>query len=161
MLGEAELAILGLQGIDVDRSVRALRSDIFVEGVPSDTLNVGAVLCYLTDHGPFLSIINPSDIVHAAGDEKVAIGRPSQVVDLRTHRSAHVFLTPRFLIFGVVLAESRFGRVRVGLDPKDDVSVVTGGCQHFTARTPTDDIDGLGMLGQGRKVVDFLIFAAG
>lgn len=52
MRRQCELAILGLQTVDMNRSVGRLRCDEFIEGIPRDTLDVVRVLGNLPDHLP-------------------------------------------------------------------------------------------------------------
>ncbi len=49
MLTKSELAIFGLQAVDMARSIRRLSGNIFIEGIPGYPLNVVVVLRYLTD----------------------------------------------------------------------------------------------------------------
>lgn len=46
-----------------------------------------------------LSVVNASNVVHAAGDEEDAVRRPGKVVDLRSYRPAHGLDPPRFFVF--------------------------------------------------------------
>src|SRR5436305_15299933 len=48
MLRESKLSILGLECINVNRSIRALRRNIFIQWIPCDPLNVVIVLRDLT-----------------------------------------------------------------------------------------------------------------
>lgn len=49
VLGEGELAIFGLEGVDMDGSIGGLRGDVFIEGIPSHALDVVIMLCNLAD----------------------------------------------------------------------------------------------------------------
>lgn len=52
MLVEGELAILGLQVVNVNGTIRGLGGYKLVERIPSNPLNVVVVLCNLADHLP-------------------------------------------------------------------------------------------------------------
>lgn len=56
------LAIFCLEGVDVDGSVRGLGRDVFVQGIPSDTLDVMAMLGNLSNEG--------SCVIKSAGEGK-------------------------------------------------------------------------------------------
>lgn len=47
---EGELAILGLQAVNVNRAIGRLSRDEFIERIPSHALDVVRVLCDLADH---------------------------------------------------------------------------------------------------------------
>lgn len=51
VLTEGILAVFGLERVYVDGPIGRLRSDVFVEGVPGNALDVVAVLCYLSNEG--------------------------------------------------------------------------------------------------------------
>ncbi len=77
-----------------------------------------------------LGIVDARNVVHAAGDEEDAVGRPGEVVDLRAHGPAHVLDAPGFLVFEAFL---KVGAVRgaLGGDPQEDVSVVASRSQQL------------------------------
>lgn len=142
VLGESVLTILGLQRIDVYRSVGRLSRNVLVEGIPGDALYIVTVLGYLTnessydrrlDHGQVVGhrvptcacVINPGDIVHTPDDEVMAIGGPGQVIYLRSARATHMFCPPAFFI--VLAVGSECWRDRFAGNPEDDVAIVAGG----------------------------------
>lgn len=71
---EGELAILRLEGIDVDRSVGGLRSHILIQRIPRHALDIVVVFCDLPDRLAGGGIVDAGNIVHAAGDEEHAVG---------------------------------------------------------------------------------------
>lgn len=91
-------------------SVGRLGSDELVERIPGNTLYVMAVLGNLPYHCTCLGVVYAGNVVHAACDEELAVGRPGQVVDFRAHRPAHVLDPPRLLVFRAVIAQLLHGR---------------------------------------------------
>ena len=97
MLSQRKLAILGSEVVNVDRSVRRLGGDIFVQRIPGHALNIMIVFCNLTNHLAWdnesvlkvhgfnihtcLSIVYACNVVHAANDEEDCVGGPGKVVD--------------------------------------------------------------------------------
>lgn len=109
VVAQGVVAILGLQGVDVYGAVRGLGGDELVERIPCHALDVVVMLCDLADQcacgsrlsvkhlhqdpplhrraaGPAIhttcSVVDASNIVHAANDEIVAVWGPGKVVDL-------------------------------------------------------------------------------
>lgn len=58
MGGQSKLAILGLQTIDVNRSVGGLGRDKFIERIPCDTLHIVGMLRNLPYHLPWKSKVS-------------------------------------------------------------------------------------------------------
>lgn len=93
MLSQRELSVLGLERVDMNRSIRRLGRDVFVQRIPCYALHVVVVLGYLSDAGAFnksqwivplsaryahkaLTVgcaVYPGDIVHTTSDEEHAI----------------------------------------------------------------------------------------
>ena len=130
MLRQRELAILVLECIDVDGSVRRLRRNVFVHGIPSYTLNVVVVLGNLSYDASSLGVVYTGNVVHTAGDEEDAVWRPGQVVDLRGG-AAHGLDPPRLLVLEALFEVVVRGLV-LGRDPEQDVAVVAGAGQDLS-----------------------------
>nr|POE77785.1 hypothetical protein CFP56_09428 [Quercus suber] len=178
VLGEGELAILGLERVDVHGAVGGLGGDVLVQGIPGDALDVVVVLGDLADDAAVAGAVDAGDVVHAAGDEELSVGGPGQVVDLgAARRTTHGLDAPVLEIVGVILAQAGLhgGIVRGG--PQQDIAIVSGRGQQFsyggwfsdaagargrlTARTPSHDVDGLGVLGEGGEVGDLAFVGIG
>ncbi len=118
--GQGELTVLRLESIDMNGSIRRLRCHVFIQRIPRHSLHVVIVLgdlshdltCVYISIGQSntprrrhtsLGIVDPGDVVQTAGDEEDPIGRPGQVVDLRTRRAAHELDPPCFSILGSFL----------------------------------------------------------
>ena len=63
MRGQSELAIFGLQAIDVNRSIGRLGRDEFIERIPRDTLHIVRVLGNLPYHLPLRIQCQHSDLI--------------------------------------------------------------------------------------------------
>jgi hypothetical protein len=112
ILREGVLAILCFERVDVNGSIGGLGRDVFIEGIPSYTLDVVAMLGDLSNKGsctrrqnvdsyiprrwPLTCVgaIDSSNVVHATNDKVVAVRGPGEVVDLGTAGTAHVFCPP-------------------------------------------------------------------
>lgn len=132
----------------MDGPVGGLCCDIFVERIPSDTLNVMVVFRDLSHAGSSLGIVYSSNVVHAPGDEEYAVRRPSEIVYLRPHGPAHVFDPPCFLVLEAFL-EVRMQCLILSWHPKEDIAVVACGCQGLSSGTPSDHVHSLCMLYEG------------
>lgn len=64
---------------------------------------------------------------------------------------------PALLVVEAIAAKGRVAGL--GGDPDDDVPVITGGGQSFAFRGPPDNVDGLGVLGEGSQVLDLPVLA--
>lgn len=80
-----------------------------------------------------LSVVYAGDVVHATCDEEDPIWRPGQVVDLRSHRPAHVLDSPCLLVLKTLL-EVGLGALVLSRDPKEDVPVVAGAGERLSWR---------------------------
>lgn len=79
-------------------SIGRLRSDILVQRIPGNALDIVTVLGDLANQRSCLSIIDSRYVIHAANDEVDAIGRPGQVINLGTARTTHMLGSPRLLV---------------------------------------------------------------
>lgn len=158
MLSQGKLAVLRLEGVDVDRAVRGLGNDVFIEGIPSHALDVVVMFGDLSNTGSCLGVVDAGNVVHAAGDEEDAVRRPGKVVDLGPHRPAHVLDPPCLLIF------EAFFKIGVccvvfGGHPEEDVAVVAGAGERFSSWTPSDNIHGLRVFYEGGQICNLAFFA--
>lgn len=117
------------------------------------------VLGDLANKRSCIGTVNSSNVVHAANNEMGTIRRPCQVIDLSTARPTHMFGSPRFLVFQTFGSE--IGYRELARNPENHVAVITGRCKKFSFRGPTNDVDSLIMLGQGREVIDLTFFSVG
>lgn len=106
-VAESILAVLRLQRVYMDRPIRGLRCDVLVQRIPSDALDVMAVLSDLPDERPRPRVVYSRNVIHAANDKERRVRRPSQVKDLRPQRATHMLCSPCFLIVEVVGTKSR------------------------------------------------------
>lgn len=64
---------------------------------------------------------------------------------------------PALLVVEAIAAKGRIAGL--GGHPDDDVPIIAGGGQGFAFRGPPDNIDGLGVLGEGGQVLDLPVLS--
>ena len=77
---------LGDNLVNMHRPIAALRRDVFIHGIPGDTLYVVAMLHNLFDAFPIARGENSRDIIRATCEDVFPSGAPSEIIDL--HRGA-------------------------------------------------------------------------
>jgi hypothetical protein len=126
-----------------------------------------------------LSVVDASNVVHAASDEIDAVRGPSQIIYFRSRRATHGLDSPCLLVFQSIFSEvcGMEGCV-FGGHPEQNVSVVSSRREHFTWSivrlgldeegtrqthtfgTPSYYVDGLGVFGERRQVCHASVFSA-
>jgi hypothetical protein len=77
-----------------------------------------------------LGIVDAGNVVHTAGHDKDAVGRPGEIIDLGTGRSTHMLDTPGLQVVRPVFSEGWLV-VELGRHPEQNVPIVSGRSQHF------------------------------
>ncbi len=99
---EGELSVSCLEGVNVHGAIATLRGNKLVQWIPTNTLDVMAVLDNLTDAIPIF-VKDSGNVVHGTSDEILSVRRPREVVDFTiADGAAGPLNTPALLLFLVL-----------------------------------------------------------
>lgn len=151
-----ENTLLVGDAVDVHRSVATLSSDVFVERIPGDALDVVIVLCDLMHAFAVVHRKDPCAVIGASGDDILASRAPRKIVHLHGRASESCARLPVLLLVLQVL-RSEITAIRSGVwtrrrGPDDNHPIISGGRDKFAIGAPAHNVHSGRVPGEGRDI---------
>lgn len=137
----------------LDGSIAALRRQILIQWVPSDTLYVMGMILYLVNARTVCNREHLREVICTSCDNVLSIGTPSDIVDFLLRYVDSSLVSP--VLFITQLLGRFFTKVtrrKIRSYPKDYKAVITSRSQDLAIWTPPNNIDCCCMPLESRKV---------